>query len=539
MKRLNKFLTLITLVSVAVITESCEKNILEVERETSLSGPDAAQTAKGAQAIVEGAVTELKSIFSDIRVSVNRQCGTDIVRNGTHLADEPASGLFGMNTYDGNFSAQSEQIESLWNRHYNGIVFANTIISALGNLPDAELGETGADNLGQAYTMRAYLYLELVRRFDNIPIIDVRDLDKDGPQFETEQSQRSEVYSLILSDLNKALPIIRTRAEVDPNIVEPIERPTRGLTLILLTEANLDLGNNAAAAAAADELVADPSYLLQPLDNIFGLDGDTETNDEVVFSIGFDPAIPETVQWQSQQFVPLYDRVNGVARTMETGGRPWSRLSPSAYYWTLFDTNDDGDVKDEADGRIAAWHKLEWIFDDAENLPDGVNLGDVVTLDHLQEQWPTEGREWRYVEPTTIKTWEDGTLGRTVAQAEGWRNIIVYRYAHAFISGAEAHFKAGNAARAMQLLNVLRERAYGDASGNFSNITFEDIVEEHARELGHEGHRWSFLKRNNILVERVQMHNVDASPNVQDRHRLWPIPLSFIDQTGSQQNPGY
>lgn len=527
MKRFSK---IISAMAIFLFLGSCEDNILETEQRHSLSNEDAAKTVKGAQAILEGAVTELKGIFSAYRISVYRQCGTDIVRSGTHLGDEPSSGMKGMNTYDGNFSAESEHILDIWDRNYSGIVFANQIIGALVDIPIDELNDDAKDNLGQAYTMRAYLYLELVRRFANIPIVEVVDLDVDGPQFETEQKPKAEVYAQIISDLSNALPLIRTRSEATTVTTDDLFRPTRGLALILLAEANLDIGNNEDAASAAEELIVDASYILQPLGDIFGLAGSTQTNNELIFSIGFDPDVPDQTQFTSQQFVPLYDRVNGVARHMDNGGRPWSRLSPSAYYWTLFE---------EEDGRLEAWHRLRWTFDDAENLPDGVTVGDTVTIAHLQEQWPTEGREWRYLEPTTTKTWEDATLGRSVDIADGWRNIIMYRFAHAYISGAEAYFKLGNTAKAIELLNVLRERAYGDTSGNFNSLTFEDIVQEQARELGHEGHRWSFLVRNNLLVERVGMHNDDAKDNVQEKHTKWPIPLSFIDQTGSQQNPGY
>src|SRR5690606_28368876 len=116
----------------------------------------------------------------------------------------------------------------------------------------------------------------------------------------------------------------------------------------------------------------------------------------------------------------------------------------------------------------------------------GKEIGDIVTLADVQAEWPDTPTNWRYIEPTTTKTWENGEYGRTIALAEGWRNIIMFRYAHAYLAAAEAYFKMGQAPVAMGYLNNLRERAYGDTSGNFvGSITFEDIVEEHARALGH------------------------------------------------------
>ena len=129
--------------------------------------------------------------------------------------------------------------------------------------------------------------------------------------------------------------------------------------------------------------------------------------------------------------------------------------------------------------------------------------------------------------------------GRTDADAEGFRNVIVYRYAQAFILGAEAHFRNGSTDRALELINTIRDRAFGDTNHRFTTLDEETILEENARELGHEGHRWYTLKRLGLLVERVREHNPDGGPNIQDFNVRWPIPQPFIDLAGVEQNPGY
>ncbi|MEZ4810107.1 MAG: RagB/SusD family nutrient uptake outer membrane protein [Allomuricauda sp.] len=540
MKKFKKILVSFIALALLFVT-GCEQDVLNQDLRHTLSAEDAANTVKGNQALLAGALIFAREVYNDfeLRIPVFKQCGVDIVQAGTNLGDEPATAMPAMNGYTTDLAANSAEIQTFWDNYYQGITPANQIINSItssGSIDD--LSDEIKNSLGQAYTMRAFLYLELVRRFENIPIVEVADLDKTGPVSETQQSTPSEVYDLIISDLQAAIPLLQKRIELDNSVLTI----SSGLANMLLAEASLDIGDNATAAAAADAVIADESYSLQPLNGIFGLDGGKggeENNSEIIFSIGFEPPATDNVQWTSQHFVPLYDRVNGIARTMDQGGRPWSRLSPSEYYWSLFDSNDNGDLEDEGDGRIQAWHKMYWTFDDADNVPAGKSVGDRVTLEDVQAQWPDTPTNWRYIEPTTIKTWENGEYGRTTALAEGWRNIIIFRYSHAYISGAEAYFKLGNTSKAMQYLNVLRERAYGDASGNFGSITFEDIIEEQARELGHEGHRWYFLKRNNLLVERVGMYNPSAAGNIQDKHVRWPIPQGFIDQTGATQNPGY
>jgi hypothetical protein len=76
-------------------------------------------------------------------------------------------------------------------------------------------------------------------------------------------------------------------------------------------------------------------------------------------------------------------------------------------------------------------------------------------------------------------------------------------------------------------------------------MTLDFILEERARELFGEGHRWFDLKRFGKLVENITTYNRDAAPNIQAFHLLRPIPQTQIDRTNNEdgsefgQNPGY
>lgn len=133
------------------------------------------------------------------------------------------------------------------------------------------------------------------------------------------------------------------------------------------------------------------------------------------------------------------------------------------------------------------------------------------------------------------------------------RPVIVYRLAETYLIAAEAAFRSANTPEAVTLLNVVRARAARNATAAVAMTAttatdlaargIDYILDERTRELCGENVRWLDLVRTEKLLERVRLYNPEASPNIQSRHILRPIPQVQIDGvlTGPQypQNEGW
>jgi hypothetical protein len=106
----------------------------------------------------------------------------------------------------------------------------------------------------------------------------------------------------------------------------------------------------------------------------------------------------------------------------------------------------------------------------------------------------------------------------------------------AYLTAAEAYMRAGDVATGQTYFDAVRARAEVPSIP----LTEENLIDEHARELGLEGHRYAFLKRLGILRERVNTYTAEWPADIYREHHIrWPIPQDFVDISKVDQNIGY
>ena len=109
------------------------------------------------------------------------------------------------------------------------------------------------------------------------------------------------------------------------------------------------------------------------------------------------------------------------------------------------------------------------------------------------------------------------------------------RYADVLLMAAEANNKAGNDAKALGYLNMVRQRpGTGLPALSVSGTAlFDAIVRERQLELAFEGHRFIDLVRWGLAEQELK-----ALGFVKGKHELLPIPSQDIRTAGLPQNPG-
>ncbi len=546
---------IILVLALAFSMKSCDK-FIEEELITDVSAASYYTTEAGLEDAVKATYSTLKPFYGQEIGAAMTTFGTDIWTNG---AD---GGHKVFNFYDGGLNGEESYIRDSWDNWYQGINQANGVIN---RSTDVEMDETTKNlRIAEVRFLRAFYYFHVVTTFGDAHL----SLEEtEGVEVEANKTPQSEIYSqAIVPDLEFA---IANLPDVQPdNEYGRATKPAAEFLLgkVLLTRSYRDFSEST-DASRAETLFGNVinNYGFSLLPNFTDLwDINNQENSEMVFvqpnaKAQVDSGVDEFGHRWHLYFLQEYDVRRGMTRDI-ANGRPWKRHRPTEFMLTLWDR--------DVDTRYDVSFKHVWFANKDEPATEAVGeeparaalvVGDTAIFipgPGKDIDWPQSRQDAvpylvitndEYTERLfpSMNKWIDPTRpGRQHVQ--GQRDFILMRLGDAYLLRAEARLAQNNTTGAAEDINVIRMRSAVPGQEAASQITPADatldfLLDERARELVGEGHRWWDLVRTGKLVERTRLHNPFAAPNIQDYHTVRPIPQNQIDRTigGYPQNPGY
>lgn len=224
-----------------------------------------------------------------------------------------------------------------------------------------------------------------------------------------------------------------------------------------------------------------------------------------------------------------------VAQDWYNTGFGWKCMVARKSFVRKFDW-DDVAMSQSKDRRVSLWQTSAHGFS-AENIS---LIGD---------DWGSNGyltpkySNWAYNDDGTIN---EAQSPKNIGSAAG--DYAAIRLAEIYLTAAEAILNGGGGsqAEALQYVNWIRERAYGDAPGAgdhyWTSLSMKDLQEERCRELYQENVRRTDLIRWNLWCTGYTWEwkgGVQTGTNLPEYTKLYPIPSRVMSASSFEQTTGY
>ena len=453
--------------------------------------------------------------FDYMRMFFNMQeCGTDELAS-TWLTGEQTTGLSYLS-----WDANDAWVSDMYYRIYYNIALCNEF---LRNANSASFSGADAEKMkeykAEVRFMRALFYYHALDFYRNIPM--VTENDPVGsyipPRYTPQQT-----FDYIESELKDCV------GDMLPASTCPYGQASQGAAYTLLAKLYLNSEVYTGVAKYAEckeacEKVMNMGYSLESdYSKLFNADNDKRTN-EIIFAL---PVSAEhTVSWGSSTYLvcgqlSMSNANQNVADFGVTNGWSEFRLRPE-----FVDKFTQTDIDGGGDKRCK-------FFTNGQSK-DVTSMTDETT-GYLSEKW------------SNLK--DDGTTASNTADAGVDTDYPLFRLADVYLMYAEAVVRGGNGGsreQALSYVNALRERAYGDESGNIkeSQLNKEFIIDERARELYMEGYRRTDLIRFGEFTTSSYVWEWKGGTKdgmaVDNKYNYYPIPSTDLTANPNLKNEGY
>jgi len=413
------------------------------------------------------------------------------------------------------WNADDGWVKGMYYRIYYQITLCNEFIYQSRDERLDERGFSDADKemirmyRNEARFLRSLSYFHAMDLFGNVPF--VTEEDRVGA-FQPERISRTDLFNYVESELIDLSNVLSAAGTVDYG------RATREAAKTLLAKVYL----NAEVYSGTNRYDDCRNYCEQIVNSgAFQLDmdyqhlflADNQNSSEVIFPVVYDGLYAQT--WGGTTYL-VCGALGGSMNAADYGvNGKWGGLrSTSAFVNKFPDTTEDSRFLFYRDGQ-----ELEI-----------TNLGTF-----------TQGYAYpKYKNVTSVG--DVGSNNGTSAHVD--IDFPMFRLADVYLMLAESAYRNGDQGTALNYINMLRERAYGNSNNNMSSISLDDILDERSRELAWEGSRRTDLIRFGKFTSGDYVwpfKGGDVSGIGTSSHlELYPIPTSdLILNPNLTQNPGY
>jgi hypothetical protein len=471
---MKRLFNILILASGCYLVTGCKKSYLDLKPYDQVALSDAIVTEGDMQAATNG-------IYSAIRNSA--LYGRDIQLRADMLADNAYISATNSNRFleyfQVNYTANTASVTNNWNASYSAILRANNVINS------SIAANTNTNQYkGEAYTLRALLYFDLVKQYAKpyasasastdlgVPLVLTYD-----PAVKPARSTVQQVYDQIEKDLAAAIPLLTDRVPYSSGYVN------KNMAKGLLARFYQFKGDWAKALTNAQDVINNGGYTLTTTANhaSYFSNGALRTDKvETLLELGFDPN--GNAGLESLPYLFLQAGYGDA-------------LACDAFYSTFSATDVRRSMMIDA---VRGGKNVKVI----NKYPSNINY--TIKVMRLSEVYLIAAEAAYQTNNPTL--------------ALSYLNQVATKRDPAFI---------GYVSTGTQVL--------------------EDILTERRKEIAFEGHRYWDLVRNNRDVVRVNQNtnypsNVPLTIATNNFRRILPIPQTELDANAnirSQQNQGY
>jgi len=381
--------------------------------------------------------------------------------------------------------AQDPSLLSIWRSSYQGINRANTLIE---NIVKADMEDSKKEQfIGEAKTLRALHYFNLVRIFGGVPLVVDAVSSLEG--LAVPRNSEDEIFAQIIQDLKDAEVVCSDTPE-SPGRVSKL------VATSFLSKVYLTVKDYTNAAESSSRVIQSGNYQLWTnFSDAFTVEN--EDGKETIFSAQYlAGAVGTNIHSyvSPQSLDPFYQ-----------GGRAFGVYIAADELIESFETGET-----RAEGTI--WSEVY-----------------VASVDSTVQ-----------LRATMFSKYSDEIFDIPNI-ASGSINFPIIRYSDILLVFAEAENELNPVSTlALESLNKVHRRAFAYSPNDASPVDListsqnelrELIWTERFKELALEGHQWFDLKRTDRLVGEL---------GIEDFKQVYPIPQNELDTNPNmEQNPGY